>query len=292
MKILFGIRQFGRLTGAELYAYELGRELVRQGHDFTIAAPAITPGILAHKAAAAGLGLAAFTQIGDRARYDIMHLNEPRPTNYFLDRFKTTPAVATIHSQWPCEEPIRSPRISRYICIREEIRQKITRQDGIPIERTAVIPNGVDLERFRPKMGPPGRRTRVLFVGTLDFLRRPTIADLAARARMGEIEFWLCGENLHPPQDPKAIFQPSQYFKPRWDIETLFQAVDETAGILMGRTTIEGWACGKPGWIYDVDLQGWIQSRALHQPPADMSQFDIRIVATRILEIYKEARNP
>jgi glycosyltransferase involved in cell wall biosynthesis len=218
-----------------------------------------------------------------------MHLNEPRPTGYFLDRFRTTPAVATIHSQWPCEQPVPSPRISRYICIREEIRQKITLQDGIPVERTTVIPNGVDFERFKPKMTPPGKRRRVLFVGTLDVLRRPTIADLAARARHGEIEFWLCGENLHPPQNPKVVFKPNYYFEPRWEIEELFQACDETAGILMGRTTIEGWACGKPGWIYDVDLQGWVQGRTLHPPPADMTQFDIKTTAARILEIYKEA---
>lgn len=292
MRILFGIRQFGRLTGAELYAYELGRELTRQGHDFTIAAPSIGPGILASKAAIAGVKLAAFTEAAARGPYDIMHLNEPRPTGYFLERFRTTPAVATVHSQWPCEQPIRSPRISRYICIRDEIREKIIRQDGIPVERTVVIPNGIDLERFRPNPGPPGSRTRILFVGTLDKLRRPTITDLAARARKRQIDFWLCGENLYPDQNPKAIFNPTAYFKPRWDIETLVQAADETAGILLGRTTIEGWACGKAGWIYQVDLTGAIQSRTLYPPPADMSPYDIRTVASRILKIYEEARNP
>ena len=38
----------------------------------------------------------------------------------------------------------------------------------------------------------------------------------------------------------------------------------------MGRTTIEGWMCGKKGWIYDVDSKGEIISKNLHEIPNDM----------------------
>lgn len=290
MKILFAQRQFGKLTGAELYAYELGRELVRLGHEFTISAPAFDPGILVTKALKAGIKLAEFNAINSYVKYDVMHLNESRATNYFLGTLQATPAVATIHSQWPCEQPVLSPRILKYICIREDVREKIVCDDKIPVEKTQVIPNGVDFARFNPAArgnATPGNR--VLMVGTLDMLRRPTMADLATQAKAGKIEFWLCGINLHPPQNPKLIFGPNYYFPPRWDIETLLKECDQTAGIMLGRTTIEGWAMGLPGWIYDVDLKGNIISKALHQPPTDTQQFNIQNVAQKIFQIYKEA---
>lgn len=288
MKILFAQRQFGSLTGAEMYSYELGRELVRLGHQFTLAAPGFTPGILVNKAQAAGIKLAEFKAFGPHHKYDIMHLNEPRATSFFLGLYPHLHAVATIHSQWPCEQPVPSPRIKKYICIREDIREKIISVDKIPAEKTVVIHNGLDFARFYPGPRNASPGNRVLMVGTLDILRRPTMADLAAQARAGEIEFWLCGLNLHPPQNPKLVFGATHYFPPRWDIETLLKECDQTAGIMLGRSTIEGWAMGLPGWIYDVDLKGNIKSKALHQPPADIQQFDIKNVAQKILQIYKE----
>jgi glycosyltransferase involved in cell wall biosynthesis len=288
VKILFAQRQFGKLTGAELYSYELGRELVRLGHEFTISAPVFDPGILVTKALEAGIKLAEFKTINSHFKFDVMHLNEPRATNYFLGTLQATPAVATIHSQWPCEQPVLSPRIQKYICIREDIREKIVCVDKIPVEKTQVIPNGVDFARFHPGPRNASPGNRVLMVGTLDILRRPTMADLAARARKGEIEFWLCGLNLHPAQNPMQVFGPTAYFTPKWAIELLLMQCDQTAGIMLGRTTIEGWAMGLPGWIYDVDLKGNIISKALHQPPADIQQFNIQNVAQKIFQIYKE----
>ena len=45
------------------------------------------------------------------------------------------------------------------------------------------------------------------------------------------------------------------------EIEKFVKECDETAGILLGRTTIEGWMCGKPSWIYKVDSGGFILSK-------------------------------
>ncbi len=61
---------------------------------------------------------------------------------------------------------------------------------------------------------------------------------------------------------------------------------DETAGILLGRTTIEGWLCGKKGWIYDVDNTGVIKSKELHDIPSDINRFSGETVAKEIKEEY------
>ena len=77
------------------------------------------------------------------------------------------------------------------------------------------------------------------------------------------------------------------YFEPTYNIEKFIQECDETAGILLGRTTIEGWLCGKSGWIYDVDSTGKIQSKNLYDVPSDIDKFNNIKVANQIIDIYK-----
>jgi len=64
-----------------------------------------------------------------------------------------------------------------------------------------------------------------------------------------------------------------------------------TAGIQLGRTTIEGWLCGKPGWIYQVDSNGGILTKNLHDPPQDVEKYYADNVAKQIKEKYVEILN-
>ena len=54
----------------------------------------------------------------------------------------------------------------------------------------------------------------------------------------------------------------------------------------MGRTTIEGWMCGKPGWIYKVDSGGFILSKEKLDPPVDLEKFYTLNVANQIKTEY------
>jgi hypothetical protein len=77
------------------------------------------------------------------------------------------------------------------------------------------------------------------------------------------------------------------YFEPTSNTEKYIHQCDETAGILLGRTTIEGWLCGKKGWIYDVDSSGNIKNKTLNEIPTDVDKFRSDIVGKQIMEIYK-----
>jgi hypothetical protein len=55
----------------------------------------------------------------------------------------------------------------------------------------------------------------------------------------------------------------------------------------LGRTTIEGWLCGKSGWIYDIDSYGNIKSKELHNVPNDIDKFKSENVSKEIIELYK-----
>ena len=65
----------------------------------------------------------------------------------------------------------------------------------------------------------------------------------------------------------------------------------ETAGILLGRTTIEGWMCGKSGWIYNVDKYGKIINKEKFDIPDDVIKFDYMEIAKKIKEEYIKILN-
>ena len=65
----------------------------------------------------------------------------------------------------------------------------------------------------------------------------------------------------------------------------------ETAGILLGRTTIEGWMCGKPGWIYNVDNTGNIINKELFSIPDDINKFKSSNVSKTIRQTYLDILN-
>jgi hypothetical protein len=61
---------------------------------------------------------------------------------------------------------------------------------------------------------------------------------------------------------------------------------NETAGIQLGRTTIESWLSGKPSWIYKVDSTGLIQSKEKFDSPSDIEKYYAENVTKQIKEQY------
>jgi hypothetical protein len=77
-----------------------------------------------------------------------------------------------------------------------------------------------------------------------------------------------------------------KYFPPTWNVESFISRCSETAGILLGRTTIEGWLCGKPGWIYNIDGDGFILNKEKFEVPNDLEKYYSSNVAKQIKEEY------
>jgi glycosyltransferase involved in cell wall biosynthesis len=156
-----------------------------------------------------------------------------------------------------------------------------------------VIYNPIDTDRFKPlKSVNKSNVKRVIFIGTIDYLRRNAILDLIDVCAKKGSEVWLVGkENGVTIQELKnsslTDFSHVKYHGVVNDVERLIQQCDETAGILLGRTTIEGWLCGKGGWIYDVDSNGNIINKTFHEVPSDLDRFKSDGVARMITDVYK-----
>ena len=108
-----------------------------------------------------------------------------------------------------------------------------------------VIYNPIDSDRFNTENVKEGNY--ILFVGTVDYLRKNSIFDVSEYAKSIGKELWIVGENKSDYLDELKSIEHVKYYGPTQNIETYVKNCYQTAGILLGRTTIEGWMCGKDG---------------------------------------------
>ncbi|TXG84558.1 MAG: glycosyltransferase [Spirochaetes bacterium] len=317
LNVLIGCLSFANFTGSELYVFELAKQLIKQGCEVSICSNIGMP--MAALAKPLGIKLYSLQEppgfkLGDGqwllktpqgdvpsqpntlyniapTNFDIIHLNHKPVTEHLMRLYPTTPMISTIHSEViALEEPVISDSIKSYIAIRPEIKEHIVKNFGINEEMVSIIYNPIDADKFKPINVQQKRdKKRILFVGTIDYLRKATIQDLINLTRENNHELWIVGKKNDTYLD-EMIQNESHvtYYEPTANVEKFIHQCDETAGILLGRTTIEGWMCGKAGWIYDVDSSGNILSKDLHQVPSDIDKFNSKTVAGMIMEEYKK----
>ena len=155
----------------------------------------------------------------------------------------------------------------------------------IPKEKVRVIYNPIDGDRFKEYNTTSKKVT--LFVGTIDYLRKNTILDLVEYTKENNKELWLVGTNKSDYLDSLITNENVKYYESTWNVEKYVKECDETASVLMGRTTIEGWLCGKPGWVYEIDSSGNISNKEKREVPSDIDKFKSENIASEIIEEYK-----
>jgi hypothetical protein len=79
-----------------------------------------------------------------------------------------------------------------------------------------------------------------------------------------------------------------KYIDTRWDTENVVKHMDFTAGILLGRTTLEGWCCDVPGYVYLIDVNGNPIGIETTPPDNIKEMCNSRYVANQHIELYKK----
>jgi glycosyltransferase involved in cell wall biosynthesis len=284
MKILIGCLLFREFTGSEMYVFELAKNLQKLGCDVTITSPHIG-GPLTDLALSLGIKVHNIKVPFTNKNYDIIHSQHYPVTQTLLKLFPKNKMICTIHSEViSLENPIIHENIKKYITIRPEIQNHIIKNFWIPENKTCVIYNPIDTNKFNMNDTTSGNYT--LFVGTIDYLRQNTIRDLVDKTKSENKELYLVGKNHANYLNEILSNHHVKHFNQTYDVEKFVKNCGETAGILLGRTTIEGWLCGKPGWIYDIDSNGSIKNKTLHQVPNNLEIFNSEIVAQQIKDEY------
>ena len=316
IKVLLSCLFFKTFTGSEMYVYELARSLKKLNCDVTVLSDIDGP--LSKIAQQQGIKVLPFNnppgyKIGDgkwslntpqgitvsqpnvlykisEVNFDIIHTQHNPITNHICSLYPNVPKISTIHSEViSLEDPVINESIHKYICIRPEIQNHIVEKFQINKKNTEVIYNPIDTNRFNTK------NTKVypyiLFVGTIDYLRENTIKDLIEYSKSQNKELWIVGENKANYLNEILDNSHVKHFPATNKVEDYVKNCTETAGILLGRTTIEGWLCGKPGWIYNVDDKGKILDKTRHEVPSDVLKFDSKEVGKKIKEEYIKILN-
>ncbi len=159
--LITNMRLVGR-SGTELFAADLARSLVRQGHLPTIYSPLV--GELGRQLREESIPVVdALDSITEAP--DIVHGHHILETLSALLHFGDTPGIFVGHdcSGWHDRTPLLD-RIRRYVAVDYACRERMTQRDGIPPERIEVIYNGVDQQRFRPRPALPPRPHRALLL--------------------------------------------------------------------------------------------------------------------------------
>ncbi len=158
VRVLLTNHRLAARGGSEHYLRDVAAALRRRGHQPIAYSPF-------HGQAADDLRACAVPVIRDLSVLhpppDLIHGQHHLPTIEALLRFPGVPAVFFCHGWLPWQEmPPRLSRIVRYVAVDSLRRERLVTEEGIPPELVEVIPNFVDLERFRPRPQPLPQRPR------------------------------------------------------------------------------------------------------------------------------------
>jgi hypothetical protein len=312
LNVLIGCLFFQKFTGSEMYVFELAKNLINLNCNVTIIASE-TNGPLVLMATKLGIIVknikdAPGFKLGDgkwmmmtnngpqpstpnvyykmsEVHYDIIHCQHKPIVETLNVLYPTTDKICTIHSEViELENPVIHDSIKRYIAIRPEIKEHIINNFSISENIIDVVYNPIDETKFYNK----NLKTEnyILFVGSIDYLREQSIKDLVLYSKEQGKELWLVGENKSNYLQELLQNSHVKHFPPTLDVDKYIHKCSETSGILLGRTTIEGWMCGKPGWIYNVDSSGNILNKNLFDIPENIDKFKSSNVSKKIKKLY------
>jgi hypothetical protein len=181
LRVLMTNLSLSARSGTETYARDLALELARRGHVPTVYSP--LPGVVADELRAAGVRVVT-DLAGESEPPHVVHGHHHVETMSAVLRFPGAPAVFVCHDRtaWHDRPPLH-PRIRAYVAVDENCRERFVEEDIDPA-RVRVIPNAVDLARFRPRGPLPARPRRALVFShyASEHTHLPTVREACRRA--------------------------------------------------------------------------------------------------------------
>lgn len=160
MRVLITNNALAERSGTELYVRDVALALLARGHQPVVYSQSLGQ-------VAEDLRAATVPVVDDLHRVTepphVIHGHHHLETMTAIHHFPGVPAVFFCHGWLPWQEwPPSHPRIVRYVAVDELCRQRLVHESGVPPEKTEVLLNFVDLDRFRPRPPLPRECRRAL----------------------------------------------------------------------------------------------------------------------------------
>lgn len=165
MRVLLTNNTLGARAGSELYLRDVAVELMRRGH--RPVAYSTSLGAVADELQAATVPvIRSLDCLGEVP--DIIHGQHHYETLSAMLRYPETPAIYYCHGWAPWqEEPLRFPRILRYVAVDEVCRERLIVEGGIPSAKIELLLNFFDARLFPLRtVLPPQPRLALAFSNT------------------------------------------------------------------------------------------------------------------------------
>lgn len=284
MKLLIACLNANGFGGSELYHLELVNALATHS-DYDITFATLTPRQDTYTRSKINREVTQINIDDLTESYDLIVASQPQVLDALIRKYPKTPKIAIIHSVIRSEDPVYHPSIVHYIAVQPDIYRELKKH--IPVSKIELFYNPIDFSRFNPSVADstPFRKFTVLFVGNWDDrIRNEAAINLMQNCIEQDWNCWFVCSKYHNFNHPNI-----RCFDQVYETEMFLRYADVTAGI-GGRNTIEGWACGKPSFIYSIHNDGRIKDVRLVSPPK-MDRFNSINVAKQHIALYKSILN-
>lgn len=130
-------------------------------------------------------------------------------------------------------------------------------------EKVVIIPNGIDLEKFKPSSVSSKLRKQVLYVGRLEAKRIPALRRLA-QAHKNILDQPLQVISNWDPALPHVKFIP-------WQVDVVSHLQKSGIVVACGRTAREALSCGNAVLLMQQSYDGIVSSSLVSTPDFDFS---------------------
>jgi hypothetical protein len=163
LRVLITCRELVVRAGSQLYTRDVAEALRELGHAPVVYSPRLGP--VAEEMRSRGVAVIdRLDRLG--APPDFIHGQHHLEAMAAMLRFPAVPALFLCHGWLPWEEaPPHFPSLLHYVAVDHLRRDRLVLEHGIPESQVTVLPNFVDLDRFRPRPTPlPPRPRRALLL--------------------------------------------------------------------------------------------------------------------------------
>jgi len=274
--------------GAEVRMYEIARRLVKMGHEVTVISEKVDglpiedniEGVRVRRMGGrATIHILAPLYVKKHGhQYDVIIDDVAHAVPWYSQLATKTPVVAQIHHihqeilHMELPKPLalivgkaeKTVKIyKQFIAVSPSTKRELVERFGISPSRVAVVPNGVDHEKYKP--GPKEPIPTVLWVGRLKRYKNPHHALLAFRAVKREVpdaRLVIIGAGEEEPEmrrlakrlgltDVHFLGKVPEEEKVKW-MQKAWVLISTSAKEGWGLTVTEAAACKTPAVAYDV----------------------------------------